>query len=125
MTETIIFPDVEAVLVSALSERVGVPVSTRVPNPRPEAFVVVRRVGGTRPALITDRAAVTVECWSASNVDACDLSRWARAYVHTLAPDVVRRVVELSGPADSPDPVSESPRYVFTVQVDTRGTAVG
>lgn len=124
MTETIVFPDVEAVVVAALSARVGVPVATRVPNPRPDAFVLVGRVGGSRPNVVTDRAAVTVECWSASNVEACDLSRWARAYVHTLAPDTVRRVVELSGPASSPDPVSETPRYVFTVQIDTRGAAV-
>lgn len=124
MPETIVFPDVEAVLVSALSPLVSVPVSTRVPASRPDAFVLVRRVGGARPNLVTDRATVTVECWSTSTVEACDLSRYARAYVHTLAPDTVRRVVELSGPADSPDPVSGTPRYQFTVQIDTRGVAV-
>jgi hypothetical protein len=36
----------------------------------------------------------------------------------------VRRVSEVAGPQDFPDPVSESPRYQFTVQIDTRGAAL-
>lgn len=126
MTEAIVFPDVEALLVRYLPPLLGVGASTRVPNPRPDSFVVVRRVGGTRPNVITDVPVVVVECWAKTDVAASDLARLARAYVGALAQsdvggDYVRRVREVAGPQSYPDPASSSPRYQMTVQIDTRG----
>lgn len=124
MTEAIIFPDVEALLIRSLS--VGVPVSTRVPNPRPASFVRVKRAGGGRRNLVTDACLVVVECWAATEPAAAELAELTRARIHALRQtdnggEWVRRVQDVSGPGAFPDPVSETPRYQFTVQIDTRG----
>lgn len=126
MSEPIVFPDVEGLLVRYLPDLVGVDVSTRVPNPRPASFVRVKRVGGTSPNRITDAALVVVECWASDEVEASYLGRLTRAHVFALAQtshdgDYVRRVREVGGLQAFPDPVSETPRYQFTVQIDTRG----
>ena len=64
MTEVIVFPSVEKVLVAALNAVLDVPVSTKVPAQRPPSFVRLVRVGGSRPNLVTDRSIVTFECWA-------------------------------------------------------------
>lgn len=125
MTEAIAFPDAETLLVNYLEPLLGVPVSTKIRGTYP--FVRVNRVGGPRSNLVTDRPMVTFEAWAASTVDASDLARRARAYVGALAQsDVggewVRRVNEVVGLQDNPDPETETPRYTFTVQLDVRGT---
>lgn len=124
MTEVIRFPSIQKLLVAELRARLDVPVVTRVPKERPSSFVRLVRVGGNRRNIITDRAMVTVECWGADIGTADDLCELTRAHIFALAPDVVRRVSEVAGPQDFPDPVSESPRYQFTVQIDTRGAAL-
>ena len=124
MTEVIVFPDTEGILVSALNARLDVPVLTKVPNPRPPAFVRLVRVGGFRPNLVTDRAMVVFECWAATGTAAERLSALVQGHVFALAPDTVRRVHEIAGRQSFPDPLSETPRYQFTAQIDTRGAAL-
>lgn len=129
MTEAIAFPDAEALAITHLKPLLGVTVSTRVPSPRPETFVRVVRVGGTRRDLISDRPMLVFECWAASSTAASDLARRARAYVGALPGQSVNgvwvyRVDEIAGPQSFPDPVSGSPRYQFTVQVALRGEAL-
>jgi len=124
VTEAILFPDAESLLIRYLEPLLGVPVSTKIRGTYP--FVRVNRVGGPRSNLVTDRAMVTFEAWAANSVDASDLARRARAYVGALAQsDVngawVRSVVEVVGLTDYPDPLTETPRYTFTVQMDVRG----
>lgn len=126
MSEPVVFPDVEALLVRALPDPLGVAVSTRVPNPRPDSFVRVSRVGGTRRDYVTDEPIVVVECWAADEVAASYLGRTAHAHVFALAQtdvdgDYVRAVREVGGLQSFPDPLSKSPRYQFTVQLQTRG----
>lgn len=124
----ILFPDVEAALVAHLGGLLAVPVSTKVPNPRPSEFVRLRRVGGTRRDLVTESALVVFECWADDTVAASDLGRLTLAHVHEM-PDVevagavIRRVVEVGGLQEYPDPETGSPRYQFTVQIDTKGVA--
>lgn len=127
--EAIAFPDVEALLVRVLGPLLGVPVSTRVPNPRPDSFVRVSRVGGSRRDLITDQALVVVEGWALTEPEASALTARAQAYVFALAQtshdgDYVRAVRDAGGLRSFPDPLTESPRYQFTVQIDTRGEAL-
>lgn len=126
MTEAIIFPDVEALLVSALPPLIGAPVATKVPAERPPLFVRVTRAGGTRRDIVTDLPMVVIECWAATEGVASDLARVTRAHVFALAQtsvgsDFVRAVSEVGGLQRFPDPVSGAPRYQFTVQIQTRG----
>jgi hypothetical protein len=134
MPTSLLFPD--AVAVTSTYLRAGlaaagqaVPVVLRVPNPRPDKFVRIQRTGG--PEVFTrvmDGAQLTVDCWAATDADAMDLAQLSRKLIHDMAGTVqsgvsVHRVVEFGGPSDLPDPVSESPRVTFTVQVQMRGLA--
>lgn len=130
MSEAIAFPDAEALAIVALKAALpDVPVSTRVPSERPDEFIRVVRVGGTRSHLVSDNPMLTIECWSTDTVKASDLARRARAHVGAMAQTTingawVRSVREVGGPMSFPDPVTESPRYQFTVLLDVRGDAL-
>lgn len=124
MSEVIVFPSAEKILVAELKARLALPVVTKVPNPRPPTFVRLKKVGGTRRDVVTDSPMVVVECWAPTSTEADDLSQLVRAHIFALAPDTVRKVREVAGPQDFPDPLSENPRYQFTVQIFTRGAAL-
>src|SRR5690606_34993880 len=107
----------------------GVEGVAEVPNPRPESFVKVVRVGGNVRDLVTDSAAVVFEAGAPSRLEAAELGRRMSAYVRASAQefaggDWVRSVTEVAGLQYSPDPTSETPRYLYTVQVRTKGTAL-
>lgn len=133
--ELIVFPDAVAVIRSGLLARLpelGYP-STRVveivPTPRPsDPFVRLMRTGGPGASLVIDRAMVTVETWAENPTDAADLAQAVRAVINampgtTIAGVPVYRVVEFSGPATTPDPISGTPRMSWTVEVSMRGNA--
>lgn len=106
--------DIEGRAIAALAP-LPEPVSTRVPAPRPAAFVRVTRVGGNRRNLVQGEPILLVECWAATSVAAFDLA--ARAW------DLIDRDVSwsasLSEPVSFPDPDSTSPRYQFTASLLT------
>lgn len=132
--EAVVYPDAAAVVASFLSAELDThgdtaPVGSRVPNPRPSRFVVVRRLGGPRLNLVADNAMLGVECWGADEADAHDLAQLCRALVHSLAHGhhdgiPIYGVTEVAGPGSLPDPLSDSPRFTFTVQVAMRGSAL-
>src|SRR5690606_15009119 len=111
-----------AVAVSALADHasVEVPVRGKVPDPRPDSFVTVRRTGGVRQSMVSDAAQLTVECWASSDEAAHDLAQTCRAILLALSGSTVDdvpvyRVSEVGGPALLPDPLSGQPRCTFTV----------
>lgn len=126
MIETIVFPDAVSIVCDHLrTELSPTPAVSRVPTTRPDTFVRVQRVGGVRRNLVTDEATLTVEAWAATEQAAHDLSQLARAHVYAMPGDGdVYRVTEISGPSLLPDPLSDQPRYSFTVAVATVGAAV-
>lgn len=126
MAEALVFPDAEALAVSWLAPKVGVRVATKIPNPRPETFIRVVRVGGTIRDLIIDSPMLVFECWAPDEIAASSLARVARAHVFSMAQEIVSgswvyAVRDIAGPQSFPDPVTDTPRYQFTVQIDTRG----
>lgn len=97
-----------------------------IPNPRPTIFVRVFRTGGPKATLVTDAAQLTIESWAPDADIACTNAELVRAYVNDLPGKVVGGstfylVEELSGPAELPDPLSESRRFTWTAIVHTRG----
>lgn len=132
MSEIATFAPIETLAVAALSSTA--PTSTKVPNPRPATpFLRVMRAGGKRDRF-SELANLVVEAWAADSVTAEELAQDARTalfalvgedvLVPALGRDVfVRSVEEVGGIQDFPDPVSGSPRFVFTVQLSTRGVA--
>lgn len=126
--EVIVFPDAAAIVIGHLAGELDPPVLPRIPNPRPDTFVTVQRVGGPRRNLVTDAATLAIEAWAPTEEAAHDLAQLARGHVAAMVGDLfagvpVYRVDEFSGPQLLPDPTSDQPRYTFTVAVATRGAA--
>jgi metal-dependent amidase/aminoacylase/carboxypeptidase family protein len=133
MTESIVFPDAAYAAVTAIRDGLAAyaptaVVGTRVPNPRPDTLVVVRRIGGARRNLVVDSATLSIEAWAATEEDAHDLAQYTRAVLHAARNTnqggiAIYDIQEFAGPALLPDPDTESPRYVQTVEIGTRGLA--
>lgn len=109
------------VLVQALP---NVPVSTKVPNPRPDRFIRLVRVGGPR-ARSVDHAMFVVECW-ALNPIAAEQDALAVHEALRLAPNGgpfaggwVSRWDPMSI-ADYPDPEVQSARFTVTGTLHVR-----
>lgn len=132
--QRILFPDALAAVIGALNAQLtafgftGVPVRSKVPNPRPARFVRVFDTGGARANLVTHAAQMTVEAWSSSDADAKALALAAWAIVGGLEGTVTGgltfyAVNDFSGPVYLPDPESDQSRYTWTTSVNVRGAA--
>lgn len=131
MSELVAFPDAEAMAITWLTGKLGtgVGISTGVPNPRPAEFVKVTRTGGVQRDIVYDEAQLTFECWGTDEVAAYMLCRLVRAHFANVAGEIVagvyvRKVIEIGGPANFPDPESTSPRYQYTAGAVCRGAAI-
>lgn len=106
---------VEQALVAYLATPLGMPVSTRVPEPRPAQFIRVTRAGGAQRNLAQADSRILVECWGTTDALAWDAAErsWALLNVldHTTLIDVGR--VTLADPVNYPDSLSGSPRYQY------------
>jgi len=106
-----VFPDVQFV--------------SKIPNPRPDEFVLIRRVGGPTRNLVTDEPTLAVEAWSTDKTQSQTLLQRVRAAIHeaphkALTPPVYL-VTEFAGIADLADPESTHSRHTFAVAVAMRG----
>lgn len=126
----LVFPDVEALLTAWLrGQLTGVTVGNKVPNPRPDPFILIQRHGGVRQTVVTDAAQVGLECWAGRDYEAHDLLQQCRSLLlyqipgQILSGYTVYRVDEMGGPSNLPDPTSSMPRWVMELQVHVRGLA--
>lgn len=125
------FPDITVTLADHLADAlaargVTVPVVAEVPDPRPDRFVRVVRIGGARANLITDTPRVVAECWDLSGSGAAEMAAITRAVIGAVAPGYlgtawIGRVID-RGLAYSPDPDTGIPRYLITVEFVMNGT---
>jgi hypothetical protein len=123
----VLFPDAAATVISHLADNLAAPIHGRVPNPRPDTFVVVQRVGGPKRNIVTDEATLIAESWAETPADAHDLAQNVRELINDLPGQIidgvpVYRVEEASGPGWLPDPESQQARYTQTFSVALRGT---
>jgi hypothetical protein len=129
VTTALRYPDAVEVITGLLRTALvaagqTVHVGSVVPNPRPATFVQVTRTGGPKVLRVVDGAQITVDAWAPDAGAAMDLAQLCRKCIEEMpgtAP--VHRVEEIGGPQDLPDPVSDTPRVTFTVQVQMRGQA--
>ena len=132
--ETIVFPDVEDLLQQYLTVQLplagfDVPVHVKIPDPRPDSFVTIPRVGGVRRNMVVDTATISVDCWGMTPQPALQLAQVTRGLIHGLIDQQlgdypVYRVDEFAGPGNNPDPVSYHSRYTATYSVFIRGRAI-
>lgn len=105
----------------------AVPVGNRVPTPRPDRFVRVRRQGGTRITVVSEAAQLEVQAWALDQAQAEDLAQACRSILHgmacrTVAGVPVYLVDDVGGPAEVPDPLSDQPVSQFSVAMHVRAT---
>lgn len=123
------FPDVTAALIGYLTPiMTPVRVVSRVPDPRPDRLVQVRRVGGTATPPVRDAARMDIWCWAPSDQPAMALALSVREAVWglsgtTLLGATCYEVSEFLGPRLDEDPVTNSPRvwatYSLLVRADS------
>lgn len=130
----LVFPDIEVILgarfraaLAARSEPYAsnVFVSNKVPNPRRDRMVIVRRDGGTQSGH-HDRPRVSVRVWAKTEADANDLARLVMALAGSFAdgvPIVACPTSGRSGPWPVPDE-SEQPLRQMNIEFHTRGASL-
>ena len=77
--------NIEATIISGLSEALQVNVYADVPKTRPAEFVTVERTGGGRDAYgLIDRPSIAVQSWSETRYKASQLANTVDAAMHSL-----------------------------------------
>jgi hypothetical protein len=116
------------VVAAKTSEVLGstLPASTKVPNPRPAEFLVIRRIGGSARDLVTDVPVIQIEAWASTESRAQLIAQTARAVVHWLR-DINGITVELDeevvGPVSYPDGSAQA-RYIGSYSIAVRGVEI-
>lgn len=134
MTELILFPDVEALIISYFNTELpayGIDAKSfsAVPENRPDAFFRVMRTGGPATDFFIDTAQMTIESWAEDEDVAYNNGKYARALLHRALSDgvmdgvAIYDVKEFVGFQNLPDPTSAQIRYTATIAVSVRGTA--
>lgn len=101
---------IEAFVISKLNEALTVPVSSDVPNPTPETFVTVEKVGGH----VTDcvqRASLAIQSWAGSTAAAAELNEEVKAAMDGLLEYDEIGGVELDSDYNYPDTSTRHARY--------------
>lgn len=107
---------VRAVLANELE---GVAVGVKVPNPRPDSFVLVKREGGGRQDKHRDNPGIGVFSWAETEDKAYNLA--------AKVSDIMLSLEYMSGVAEvveetlttAPDPKDESPRWYGSYSLTT------
>lgn len=119
------YPDIVTLLVAYLDPLLTGPVASRVPDPRPDVWTQIRRIGGNQERPVRDRPRVDVFSWALTDPDAWNLADLTRRSIHslkgtsTLGP-VVYQVEETMGPRQSDDPLTGRPRCWATYSILVR-----
>jgi len=119
--------DVEAAVVAFLASSLAATVGTSRPAatswPLEVVLVRVQVVDGAPSrSVVLDDAVLSVEVWAADSVTAAGVASQACGLLddwHGSAGVTVYRA-SASRPRSVPDPVAQSPRYIFTVSVASR-----
>lgn len=130
----LLFPDSVALVLTQLDAELpavlgrAVPTGNRVPSPRPDEFVRVRRQGGTRKTYVSEEALLGIEAWGLTVADAEDIAQATRAVLFGMKGNTydgvpVYEVNDAGGPAEVADPLSDQPRHTFSVAIHVRGQA--
>lgn len=127
-----LFPDVELVLCTYLqgilpamgqAYTADVHVSNRLPNPRPDRAVIIRRDGGRRTDEVREVARVGINVYAPTEQHATDLARTVSALLEWGAPDPVMHLTTLSAPSPIVDE-SGTPRRYGTYEVVVTSTTL-
>lgn len=101
---------------SYLEPLIKVPVVGKTPSPRSSQFVVVDRIGGSMPTVITDMAMLMIDVWADKRADCERLALDVREYLSQAPGTRIQNSAcvsfhHLGGPVYMPDPDIGTPRY--------------
>lgn len=119
------WPDVVQLVTGYLRPLVDpIHVGTRVPDPRPDRFVTVRRIGGN-PSTVRDTARLDVQCWAIDEPDATALALQIREHMWALSGTILLgppcyRVDEFMGLRQVDDRQTGTPIAWVTYELDVR-----
>lgn len=122
-------PDVVTLVVAYLDALHSTPtVASRVPNPRPNELIEVRRVGGAGLPPVRDVARLDIFSWSATEIAAETLGATVRAQMLALARSSLGGVpvyrVEETLYRQFDDPGSGAPRMWGTYAITLRANEI-
>lgn len=100
-----------------LTHAVDVHVSVKVPNPRTDRMVIVRRDGGRQVDAVRETARIGVQVWASTEKECADLANLVRALLMAMADGApVCRVSETLAPSPVDDKSGQPMRYgTFTL----------
>jgi hypothetical protein len=133
--KAILFPAAKGVVLDYLGAELAAlgddaTVAGYIPEGRPARLVRVLRTGGApATSIVYGSAQLTLDCWDDDDVAAEQLVDRCRALVLAMpdryvGPETIYRADELAAPAEQPDPDTRSPRYVWSVVLGMRGSAI-
>lgn len=119
------FPDATQLVIGYLGPLLTPAVHSRVPDPRPDTFVQVRRVGGPFEWPVLDQPRLNFTAWALTEPAAYDLITEVRAAVWALKGSNLLgvpcyQVEEFTGPTSATDPSSGQPRWQMTATLTLR-----
>jgi len=120
-------PAIDALLVAYLQETIppefGVRVSTRIPNPRPDALVRVMLTGGAgRSSVVLHTSTVAVEAWGPDVPSASSLANYVDALLFAAPGDIpdLYGVRSVGAVQYYPDADTGAERYTASYELVTR-----
>lgn len=112
--------DILSDLTKYMSQKLNIPVSTRVPAREPKEFITVTRTGGSS-TIGWDIANLAVQSWSTTDAAAYKLALAIRLLLLECWQELDKVIkVEVQSIYDFPDPDSKKYRYQLDVYITTR-----
>lgn len=111
--------NIEAALQNYLSENLSVPVSSDVPNPRPDEFVTYERTGGARSNCVIDQSTVAIQCWAKERPEASILAYLVDEIMQDFVYEKGINKVSRNSFYNNPDLDSGCPRYQIVYDITT------
>lgn len=102
----------------------AVHVCEKIPKDRPDLMVRLTRTGGARTTRVSESPQVSIDVWAPTITQSHDLAQDVYSILWDApgnTSQLIYKVAQVGGVAESPDPLSSSPRHVFTLSFHTRG----
>lgn len=89
----------------------------------PGRYVYVRRIGGQPREEYLDLARIDFKCYGRSEEEAHDIAALIRALMQASVNSAgITNVQQFLGLTNTPDPLSNAPRYLFTMELMIKGS---